>query len=198
MVDTTHLAQVIIGVLNSEPAQKINFTLGLMKVDGPGLRGVATLVQTGSWGGPGVKIGFNVPAGYQASYDEARNTLNFPRANYGTTPFERACILHECVHAMHDVFGGKRIVSEYGSGFATRADNEAAAWVADALFSLYDTGQRYATGPIEDVAFAIAEGLRASRGTNVSLADAHAMRTAIMNHPDYSHVTPGMVTTADG
>ena len=76
-------------------------------------------------------------------------------------------IVHECIHALHDVYGGKRLSSERGSGFSTRADNEAAAYVGEALFSLYDTGAVYSDS-IRDVSFAIATRIKGSAGAAVT------------------------------
>jgi hypothetical protein len=45
-------------------------------------------------------------------------------------------VVHESVHAMQDVAGGK-LFSERGSIFTKEAENEAAAYVAGELFDIY-------------------------------------------------------------
>src|SRR5262249_21293560 len=88
-----------------------------------------------------IRLG-QVPPNADATYDPATNTFDFPSASYGTSPFQRGAILHECTHALRDALGARIRTSPNPKDpkLTTRAlSEEAAAFLAGALFQIYDT-----------------------------------------------------------
>jgi hypothetical protein len=180
-----NILQTVKGVLSSPSARRIDFHLGLINVDAAGLAAIHNLVAVGAIT---LKV-VAIPANAAAMYDNDYDTLEFPRENYGATAFERATILHECIHALHDMYGGGTYYHPRGgSRFIARSENEAAAYVADALYYLYETGGKVQSGdPIVDIAGVIAKRIMNQRGAFVSTAEARALRIAIVSDPTYKY-----------
>ncbi len=173
-------------VLISPSARKIDFHMGLMHVDAASLlaiRGliIARIVR--------VKVMPMSGSNVAAAYNNAANTLKFPREDYGKDAKEKSDILHECIHALHDVYGAGYYHSRGGSRFMTESENEAAAYVADALYYWYETGtvQGSAADPIFVKAGAIARRIKDLRGAYVSTAEAIDLRQAIVDDDAYTY-----------
>lgn len=97
-------------LLTSPAAKQIDFTLDRFHVDGLGLMFVAIALLSkpqGKQHGFQIRV-VHLKADSEATYDPANNTFSFPSATYGTTQFQRATIIHECVHALRDVYGKKK------------------------------------------------------------------------------------------
>lgn len=126
-------------LLMSPAAQKIDFTLDGFHVDGAGLMFVAIALLSKPHGKHGfeIRIG-DVPPDSEATYDPAINTFDFPSEHYGTTPYERMSIIHECIHARRDTHG-KKIPTSLGRVTTRAVTDEAAAFLGEALFHIYDT-----------------------------------------------------------
>lgn len=99
--------------------------------------------------------------------------------------------MHECVHALHDLYGGGYYHPKGGSRFISRSANEAAAYVAGSLYHLYETGTPLGSGLIFDTAGAIARRIMNQRGAFVSTAESRALRLEIVkfakSSPDPRH-----------
>ena len=177
------ILQTVKSVLSSSSARKIDFHLGLIHVDAAGLAAIHNLVAVGTIA---IKVGA-LREGVAGQYSNATNTLRIKRENYGADAFERATILHECVHALHDIYGGGSYHPKGGSRFVSASENEAAAYVADQLFYLYETGTVQNHDRIADVAGVIAKRIRNQRGAFVTTAEATALRIAIVSNAEYSY-----------
>jgi hypothetical protein len=137
--------------------------------------------------------------GSAAQYGSGDNTYTFPNvARLSTAAGE---ILHESVHVMQDVGGGK-VISERGSMFVTDSENEAAAYVAGALFLICSGGKLGEGSPnLALQALSIAQSIKDTPGAVVPKSDADILRVLIVTHPVYmfdqriSFTTP---TSADG
>jgi len=120
----------------------------------------------------------------------------FRKDTYGSTPEERATILHECTHALRDIMAGSAFRKEgmYGSkiGGQLHFDNEAAAYIAEALFYIYDNGGAELPtsdgdeGDIFAAANAIARGLKDKKGAPVDETDFADLRSKITLNPIYA------------
>src|SRR5262249_43323351 len=125
-------------LLMSDAAQKIDFTIEQIHVDGWGFTYIALAMLTRPHGSHGttVRLG-HVQPGADATYDPARNIFDFPNAGYGTTPFQKAGVIHECVHAVRDSMGrGILTIPAQGRPTRTRTTaltDEAAAYIAESL-----------------------------------------------------------------
>jgi hypothetical protein len=206
MTDEMRVRAIITAILLSKPAVQIDFTLGFIHVDSVGLASVVGAMYTKMAGFPGIGIRFgNVPAGAAAAYDEADDVFDFPSATFGLTSVERIYILHESVHAMHDIAVGTLCLpGGRGCIFSTRTENEATAYVAGALFSLYDTGVVpdgvSNSGDHWVKAFEIAQAIRNVKGAVVPATDATSLRQLIADRDSYKSagVTMWGPTTANG
>lgn len=191
----SRILQTVKDVLTSTSARRIDFHLGTIHVDAVGLMVISHFV---SFGRIAVKVAPMAP-GVAAQYDPGANTLEVPRDNYGANAKERSDILHECVHALHDMFGGGSMFPKRaGSLLTPRSENEAAAYVADALYYSYETGGGAQSGnDILDFAAVIARRIANRRSALVTDAEARWLRLAIVRHPVYSYGFRDL-TIADG
>lgn len=191
MADILHTVKT---VLSSPSAKRIDFHLGLIHVDAAGLAAIHNFVATGI---VGIKVG-ELKEGVAGQYFNSTNTLRFKRENYGANAFERATILHECVHALHDMYGGGTYHPKGGSRFVSASENEAAAYVADQLFYLYETGTVQNHDRIADVAGVIAKRIMNRRGAFVTMAEATALRIAIVSNGENYGYGFNTLTGANG
>jgi hypothetical protein len=206
MTDEMRVRAIVTSILLSKPAAQIDFTLGSIHVDGVGFAAVASALFTKMVGFKGIGIRFgNVPAGAAAAYDEDDDVFDFPSATFGLTPVERIYILHESVHALDDIaIGTLCMPGGRGCIFTTRTENEATAYVAGALFSLYDTGVVpdgvSNSGDHWVKAFEIAQAIRNMKGAVVPAADASSLRQLIADRDSYKSagITLWTPTTANG
>jgi hypothetical protein len=94
-----NLLHTVRRVLKSPEAMRIDFHLGLINVDAAGLTQISSLVAGGWVGIQVVKMDDDTLAQY--AYEA--NTLLFPRQDFGKDEIEEASIVHECIHALHDL-----------------------------------------------------------------------------------------------
>lgn len=127
MADPTgNLRIQLMALLLSRPVQQINFRLGAYSVRGSDYSQIAMALFRGK-----INIEIN-PAklqGLKAGASYADGTFTFPSANMGAKLWDRLVIVHESTHAiahMHKIFWG-----------STDGEDEAAAYVADALYCTY-------------------------------------------------------------
>ncbi len=180
------ILETVKGVLNSPSARRIDFHMGLIHVDAAGLHAIRGLLAAGI---VRVKVVPSTDRDVAALYNYAANTLKFPRADYGANAKEKSDILHECIHALHDIYGAGYYHSRGGSRFMTESEDEAAAYVADALYYWYETGrvQGSAADPIFVKAGAIARRIKDLRGAYVTTAEAIDLRQAIVGDDAYRY-----------
>jgi hypothetical protein len=173
--------QLVVQILKSPAAKKIDFWLGSIHVNAVGLNLVVNAVNNGIID---LKIG-PVNAGAAAMYGNRENAYTFPSTAVLSTPSGRTDVLHESVHAMQDVGGGK-VISERGSMFGTESENEAAAYVAGALFEIY-SGSKVPPSTLNVFvkAWSIAQSLQDTPGAIVPKLDADQLRIMIVMHPVY-------------
>jgi hypothetical protein len=206
--ETKQMFNTLMTLVMSPSAQKIDFTLGSVHVDGSGFASVYyALVKyaTSQHGGIGAEVG-GVPPGAAAGYDNANNVFKFPHARFGASDEnERMSLIHECVHAMQDIAAGMPR-SPPGSRPTTQSENEAAAYIAAMLFLIYENpGVRLSYPPSADKhwikALEIAYKIENAKGAHVSDVDAIILRIWISLHPVYRSVGIGFfapLTWADG
>lgn len=168
----------IVGVIMSASARRIDFTLGRIPVNHDGFRLLFNELVT-------QRIGVTtegVPPGAAASYDQVNDIYNIPRRSYGQTPEERKTLVHESVHALQDIRGAVAY-GAWGAALPTDSENEAAAFIAGALYYYYETGifldsDGSDTGVIFNKANEIAGQVARGR-TTVSDMDQNELRTLI-------------------
>jgi hypothetical protein len=190
-------------ILMSDAAQKIDFYFDSFHVNGPGYQFVAlALVNQGSRRMK-IRIG-HVQRGAGATYDPADNTFDFPTAGYASTPGDRATIpaarltailgermtiVHECTHALRDALGG-RLPTSNGPVRRRIPSDEAAAYLAGALFYIFDSGSPAAPPWASDPLFGAAHALAVKMSTQMSYAvtpqDAKTLREAVAHAPLYA------------
>ena len=177
-------------LLMSPAAQKIDFYLDRFHVDGWGFTYVALALLSQPVRGAGFRIRTGgVAPGADATYQPANNTFSFPNAGYGQTAFQRMSIIHEATHAMRDS-QGRRIQTSLGPRTTTAVSDEAAAFIAGALFHIFDTASTTAPswatpGSIFETAHNLAVAGSGQFGYAFSPQDAKTMRDAVLAHPIY-------------
>ncbi len=188
MADITALRSRVMNVLTSNTALKIDFTLGSIHVNFSGFYSVYVALLHKSLGLQGIDIDVgNVPAGAAAAYDSGNDTFEFPNLAYGTSVNDQSKIIHESVHAMRDLKGAVFLSERRGLQFTTKTEDEAAAYVAGALFILYDnTVVSTSTLPVHLKAYQIANSIMNVRGAVVPDADVMSLRNIVAADPTYS------------
>lgn len=156
-------------------------------MNGAGLKSVVREVTAGRIG---IKLG-PVLAGAGAEYGNGENAFTFPNAAVFTSQTGKKFVIHESVHAMQDVAGGM-LFSERGSIFTKEAENEAAAYVAGALFEIYSGVTPSSKIGVYVQAAAIADSIKNKPNAAVDTKDSDVLRLLVCAHPVYifskSHV----------
>ena len=201
-------------ILGSKAVLKIDFQLDQTRVIGSGLVKVLVYVNLKQAGQAGIKIKFGpMSDDVAAYYDPRRNVFNFRRASYGQTDFQRMTIVHECVHAWLDV-RMPTIRTEYDAVAValmttTHLSDEAAAYVAGALFFIYEITlaggtpalpDKWKSFPIYVEAYRIATKIMNRPGVTVPAADANALKKMIIDSGDYPSIAsdPARMAGNDG
>ena len=195
------LRQTVTKVLTSPSARKIDFTLGSIHVDYAGFMSVfmALASRQQGYAGIDIEIDEDLPAGAQAAYFPTEDKFHFPHAAFGLTDVsEKIAIIHESVHAMHDIAGGNYYSSGRGSRLTTRSENEAAAYVAGGLYLRYETNQKVAeTDSFDLMTNKIVDSIQNRQGARVSDSDAMTLRHFIAAHPVYLRSGTGLYRTTN-
>ena len=171
----------LIAILTSPAAQKIDFFLGYMHINGFGYQRVADALREGSIG---VGLG-NVPSGAAAAFDSDENLFEFPDGGFGLTlASDQGTIIHEATHAM------KSLLYPFKVGW-TVADtqDEAAAYVAGSLYMFY-IGKSFTGAPGAPLVFVkadqIARSIQDQKAAIVSARDEGHLRAVVATDPLYS------------
>jgi hypothetical protein len=127
-----------------------------------------------------------IPEYAEAAYNYVDHTLWFRRDTYGSSPEERASIVHECTHALrHLISVTKDLYGRDNLKDQDSHDNEVVAYIAEALFYFYETGKlredaeekpEYA---IHSAATVVADHIKNNRGAHVSEQDRMNVKTTI-------------------
>lgn len=195
------LACEIHAILTSNAAQRINFTLSFVHVDGKGLQAVADAIVAKLKNQNGVEISLgDATPGAAGSYNSATNRISVPTGFATQSWKSKQVLLHECVHAMQDILGGGSGLNLRGARRLTlQVDNEAAAYVAGALYFIYGSGRAYrTTHPIYLTAQQIAFKICDKPGAWVEPADVFALRAAIKSRPLYANLASDPRSPVDG
>jgi len=226
MADTAHdraaLRRRICDILFSAPCQRIDFNypyghgfgINRFRIDGSALSFVALALASAANGDRGIKLDVRpLRDGAFAKYAPGDNVLIVPAVGFGRLPAERNAILHECVHALRDALGStvRTVNGVMTSLGATRTlDDEAAAYIAAALFSLHESTPPGGTparpswvNPNKThfvQAFAIAAKIFGTPGATVAADHAAKLRKEIMSRPLYRRLKddPGEINANDG
>ena len=180
--DNTQIIAKITEILTSPEAMRIDFIFGTIKVDSAGLYTVVAALASGV---VTVEIG-EVSALAAAEYYSTGNHFKFPSETYGATDDEKQAILHESVHAMQDLAFGQ-VYPSRGTFYTYETENEAAAYVAGALYYKFATGKADdQSGEASfDEAARIAKILEDKPGGVASDEDVNRMRLFVANDPTY-------------
>ena len=179
----------------STSVQRIDFTLGVFHVDWRiGFISVHIAILQGR-----IKIDIDpkkLPDGAGCAYSPHTDSFIFPNPDFGQTLDDKQAIVHESVHAINDIQA--RTLASEGM---TELMGEAAAYVADALFYIYESPTPdYAADPILITANEIARSIVNMRGAKVGNADAGRLMVLIMNNTVYQKLGDTWVapSRADG
>ena len=176
--------------LSSGPARRMNFYAGFWPINAGSFMSVYTEIVKFTMNiREGIMIDVDgLPDGVAAMYNYKTDTLIFANKQYGATWRQQATIIHESVHAWVDIQGHMDLPSD--------ADNEAAAYVTEALFYFYATGQTLLehddfesaldrdSKPIRAIANRIATSI-VDGATRVSDHDRVALVDAVVGNPVY-------------
>jgi hypothetical protein len=181
----------IISLLVSPSVLKIDFRLAKYRVNGYGFRVVIGLLNMRA-----IRVVIDPDAleseGADALYHDEDDSYYFPSGMYGMSLWEKMAIVHESVHAILDAQGGGK--------YHRAIDNEAAAYVANALYALNLTNSvPPGLDKMRKLTFDVAIKLRAdrSRVPTVSQGDLEKLRVSVGREyrKEYSPLTRD---TADG
>jgi hypothetical protein len=185
--------------LVSDAAQKIDFWCNGIHVDGAGLYSVykALLVNYMH-----VAIDHTMDPG-MAQYSAADNTFYFAKTAFGnrdSTVAEKALTIHESVHAMIDLAFSKTEdwFVQMGTGgdspaltryhpLLTFMQDEAVAYVAQALFIVNAIGRQDYQEAVLILAMRIADRIKDNDGATVTDTEAADLQNAISQDPHYRH-----------
>jgi membrane protease subunit (stomatin/prohibitin family) len=115
-----------------------------------------------------------------AHYNHHTGVYTFPSYDFGIGSMEQAVIVHESVHALVGIrYGTKRPV------VVTRTENEAAAYVANALYLRYAVKLPISYWSMQIKADEIAGRIMNVKNAIVPERDANMLRTLITYDPTY-------------
>jgi hypothetical protein len=187
MADEDVLRHRVTTILLSDATRKINFFVGPIHVEYGGFSAVFFALWSKSRGGDGIDIEIgDVPDGAAAVYDSDDDAYRFRNAAFGMTDAQRAVILHESVHAMRDIWGST-ITTANGDVSTTYTLDEAAAYVAEALFRIYENtaGGTDTSEPLRVKADLVAQSIMNTPGAVVSDTDVSSLQDLVAANPVY-------------
>jgi len=194
------MADRIRDTLDSPATQRINFFVGTQHIDSQGFQQVSRAILKWLWGfreGVAVEIGETSKSAAPAQYLYKDDRFTFVIATFGRTPDQRGAMVHECVHAMIDI--------QRGSPGFTQPMNEAAAYIAGALYFIYATGrpidpatQHRLAQPSYAKANQIALAISDKPGAAVADADTIQLVNAVVQNPTYSNIRRSTPVWANG
>ncbi len=142
-------------LLMGRSVQRINFRIGGVNITPGGFTVIGMSLLTADIpSGPGrramsVEVSSHLPSHAAAAYEARTNAIRVPRANYGMTVEEAVTLVHESVHAICD----------FNNLGLNAMREEAAAYIADAMYSAYLFIPAGGGTRIETVARTIADDL---------------------------------------
>jgi hypothetical protein len=178
----------VLAVLNDPILDKIDFSVGTLRVNAAAFRIVARYIEAGDIGvvpGKSSRV---------AIYDRRQNHIETPARNPPLDFTDRAQLLHECVHAISDIGGGGSVL-----------EDEVAGYMAQTLFAqlshpspaiLATEARIKAASPMGRMIFAMQETMRTYNldnargfGAKIGGIDIHRLGEAIRAIPDYAGLT---------
>ncbi len=170
--DMVVLKRRVMRIFRSPEAQTIDFYLGVLHVTGAGFLRVADAVSRDKIG---IRVGSVSP---KAAASFKPWVFDFPNGQFGIVSFQEASIVHEAVHAM------KALTLPF-TGLMPDTQEEAAAYVAEALYLRYDGFPSSASNPQLVKADLIAQAIMGRPGALVSKRDEDNLRVWITTRPVY-------------
>ena len=204
VAERTELRQFVQGILLSTACQKVSFRYDGREYLGMAFAAVAHAMnpRSGSIGHIDIVVR-PMPAGTGAQYDPQSNAMVFPppAKAYGLTPFDRAAIVHEGVHAVRDGWGVKPTRGvRFQPGGSRAVNDETAAFIAGALYDIHWQTPGASMMPTRPgwsqnlthpfgIAWTLAQKIWQTPGATVSDNDAAPLRAAITSlSPTYNHI----------
>lgn len=203
--ERNELRKFVQNILLSTACQKVSFKYDGREYHGLAFAAIAQAMNPRS--GPMGHIEIDVKPmkpGTGAYYDVRTNTMVFPppATLYGTTPYERAQIVHESVHAIRDGWGVKPTAgARFQPGGSRAINDETAAFIAAALYDIHWQTPGESMIPARPgwcqnlthpfgVAWTLAEKIWKTPSAMVSDSDAAPLRSAITAlSPTYDHIS---------
>jgi hypothetical protein len=183
VVDTSvHLLGAIRRVLSSDSTLKIDFQIGVQRINGDGFLAVANALYLRTQSaGQGIGVQVMSTPGAAGQYNPTTNDFELPFW-HPVGDDDNMTIVHEAVHAMQDARFG---LDKKGGTSITRSETEAAAFLAEGLYYYYETGKYYEETAITTVAAAIVKKLKDKQGSIVTSWDATVLRKIVASDPLY-------------
>lgn len=126
----------VVETLVSTPVKWINFTFANRLISPMGYYYIASMVSSGT-----IKCAVNAGMGHTASYDVKNNTITANDSSYGETYFdEKALLVHECTHAILDIFYKGRDMNGGASAGITVLEDETIAYIAQGMYVVAANG----------------------------------------------------------
>jgi hypothetical protein len=207
----------ISAILLSDAAQKIDFRMGDERIDGSAFRAVWFALQPKPPDGdPGIEIAVGgVSDDQEAFYHPGLDTFMFRDWNAGFAKTSQATVIHESVHAWHDlrvpkiITTGNRDDSHFRTwalsyaklGVMPSLRSEAMAYVAESLYDIYkwtkkgdtpvpppyrDADKLPSTHALFWIAWDIAEDIMNKPGVKVPDSVVSGLEYAIRQHPGHA------------
>lgn len=152
-METRSVSQAIARVLRSSACRKIDFYVGSFHVDSAGFELVAKALDAGK-----IKVLIYDALGNGAAYSDTKNFIGVASADVCTTALGRSLVVHEAVHALHDI---RKTRNDEGM-------NEAISYIAGALYEVYTLREFVSSGV--SAAIMATGGMRGSLGGSTSRA----------------------------
>lgn len=130
------LQKNVVETLVSTPIKWINFSFANRLISPVGYYYIASMVSGGS-----IKCAVDAGMGHTASYDVKNNTITANDGSYGETYFdEKALLVHECTHAILDIFYKGRDMNGGASAGITVLEDETIAYIAQGMYIVAANG----------------------------------------------------------
>lgn len=140
------LKKNIVETLVSTPVKWINFTFANRMISPVGYYYIASMVSNET-----IKCEVKAGLGNTAMYDPKKNTIFANDGSYGETYFdEKSLLVHECTHAVLDVFYNGRDMNGNKSTGVTVLDDETIAYIAQAMYIVAAKGAQPTDNSLPD------------------------------------------------
>lgn len=130
------LQKNIVETLVSTPVRWINFTFANRLISPMGYYYIASMVSNGT-----IKCGVDSSLNNVAMYDATNNKIIASDNSYGETYFdEKSLLVHECTHAILDIFYNGRDMNNKAAASLTVLEDETIAYIAQAIYVVAANG----------------------------------------------------------